>query len=572
MIELSQEQKDVVELPLGPIAVTACAGSGKTRTAVHRLAQMRSRLKDDRGIVALLSFSNVAVDTFRNDYRELLAVNDSCRRVSGIEIDTVDGFIVSNILRPHGHRVMDCSRTPYLVEGREPFLSSFSVYDGTRSHPISQLRTRCTASKLEFGLGNHFQPVNASFASAALAKLGKHGAYTHAAAPYWVLKLLRAFPALLNAFARRYPQILVDEAQDIGPLHEEILQTLVKAGSVVSLIGDANQGIYEFSGADGSFLNRYGSIAGVTVRNLSSNFRSVPPILHIANALCGRKDQPERSAPETLHGAFYFPFEAGGRDAALGVFRNLMAAAKIAHSRCAVLCRSSEWASEWAGLGEEQGQGIVRWFAEAVIHRDRHGRMDKAFECACAGIIGLLEDRYQGLAARLLRGPLTSETTSLRRTIWSFVRDTTNGLPDGKLLAASEWHPLLGPRVRSLLARLATDHGMATGSNLGQRLANRALENRPLVEVPNLIEPHAPKLRVCTVHKAKGESIDAVMYVVNKSQATNLLDGPITEVGRIGYVALTRARNLFVLAIPKNAMKDLEPRLKTIGFKRAGNP
>lgn len=115
MSEISSKQKDIVELPLEPICVTACAGSGKTRTAVHRLAEMRRKLDDRHGIIALLSFSNVAVDTFRKDYFALADIRAGGLRSTGVEIDTVDGFITGNILRPHAHRTMGASRTAYLV-------------------------------------------------------------------------------------------------------------------------------------------------------------------------------------------------------------------------------------------------------------------------------------------------------------------------------------------------------------------------------------------------------------------------------------------------------------------------
>jgi superfamily I DNA/RNA helicase len=55
MMMLSEQQKTIVGLPLHPLSVTACAGSGKTKTAVYRLAEMRRLLNDDHGIIALLS-------------------------------------------------------------------------------------------------------------------------------------------------------------------------------------------------------------------------------------------------------------------------------------------------------------------------------------------------------------------------------------------------------------------------------------------------------------------------------------------------------------------------------------
>jgi hypothetical protein len=72
------------------------------------------------------------------------------------------------------------------------------------------------------------------------------------------------------------------------------------------------------------------------------------------------------------------------------------------------------------------------------------------------------------------------------------------------------------------------------------------------------------------VHQVKGESIEAVMYVANKEQIRAMIDGTNTEVGRIGYVAATRARNLLVLAVPENCIGEFEPELIECGFKKAG--
>ena len=69
---------------------------------------------------------------------------------------------------------------------------------------------------------------------------------------------------------------------------------------------------------------------------------------------------------------------------------------------------------------------------------------------------------------------------------------------------------------------------------------------------------------------AKGESLDAVLYVAAKDHVQALLAGVDSEVGRIGYVAVTRARNLLWLAVPSNALKELRPALLASGFQEAG--
>ena len=569
MTPLSDQQVSIARLPLHPLSVTACAGSGKTKTAVHRLIEMRRLLEDEHGIVALLSFSNVAVDTFRRDYVALTRNSTGQRRSFAVEIDTVDGFITTNVLRPHSHRVMGCKRTPFLIDGREPFLKNFTVYDGQRPNPTTDLRLSMDGGAFKFQVGKHVpKDVPLADAENAIAKLGKVGAYTHALARYWVLRTLKEQLFVLRALVRRYPHILIDEAQDIGPEHQSLLELMISAGSQVSLIGDPNQGIYDFSGANGAFLASYGQRTGVTEKQLNINYRSVPAILHVANKLSGRNDSSDRTTPTTLNGAFYIPFKKTEMDKTLATFRSMVTAAGVAEKDGVVVCRSADWAGTWSGGEDGQGQGIVRSFAEATIYRDKLQRFSDAFGHACAGIVGLLDEAHSDLISQLSRNPPRSEYLKLRRVIWSFVRDSEAGLPSGKLLADTQWHPLMSARTKALVARLATEFGLTVGNNLGQKLAKKALENTPLIQLPGLGQADIPRFRVSTVHKVKGESLEAVMYVANKEHVQELLNGTTTEVGRIGYVALTRARNLFVLAIPDNCLAEFEELLIEKGFQK----
>ena len=68
-----------------------------------------------------------------------------------------------------------------------------------------------------------------------IGRLGKTGAYTHDLGRYWVYRVLKERPELLTVVVRRYPYILIDEAQDIGSVHQAILQLLIDAGACVTL-------------------------------------------------------------------------------------------------------------------------------------------------------------------------------------------------------------------------------------------------------------------------------------------------------------------------------------------------
>lgn len=570
MSGLSCKQREIVELPLGPVCATACAGSGKTRTAVHRLWEVRQKLQDRHGIVALLSFSNVAVDTFRKDYYALSETRGG-PHASGVEISTVDAFITANILRPHAHRTMGASRTAYLVHGREPFLGNYKVFDGEQSHSIGQLNVRVVGNAFSYSssYGHGSRAIEEAEAQKAITKFGKTGAYTHSLGRYWAIQTLIDQPFVLRALARRYPHIIVDEAQDIGAEHENILEALRDAGVQLSSIGDVNQGIFEFAGADGKYLAGFGGNAGVVSRELTENYRSVPDIVAVANKLTGRIDTPMRAKPTYLSGAFIVPYRDNAKDALLATFQGLMGQANITADRAAIICRGAETVAAWRGGSETQGQGTLRSFAEACVERDRHGDLHRAFEHVCHGVVALLAPDHGNLLSLMSQSTASPGVRRAKHLIWAFMRDTAAGLPSSALPAAKEWHPALVERVKILLGKLETECELKPITTIGNKLAKTKLTDSPLHQIAAAQAGGPPKCRVSTVHQVKGESIEAVMFVTTKRNVRDLLDGTGTEEGRIGYVALTRACDLFVLAVPAAALAGFEAELLEKGFNKA---
>lgn len=553
----SDEQRAVINAPLSALSVTACAGSGKTATAVRRLIAIRQQMGNNRGRVALLSFSNVAVKTFNDSYAQLAAdlPDDANRR--RVEVDTLDGFFTQHILRPHAHRTMESGQTAYLVSGSEAFLDGFRCWRD-EGHPIA-IKDVCVgveAGAFVFFTGTEDRRVNLDFQATrnVVKKLGRCGAYTHELGRYWVYQTLRQQPAVLRALVARYPQLVVDEAQDLGSLHQAILELLIKAGVQVSLIGDVNQGIYGFAGADGQFLNTYWDREGVIEHRLTRNYRSLPSIVSVANTLCGRNDEPDRLA---ANGGAYF---AGYRESQLpklfDAFKAAVHELGMTNEDAVVLSRGAARAAVLSGKLPPPGQGTVALFAEGALLRDQQGKYRDSFKLVCRAVVGLLEQPPNGLCSELIATPKEEWVFKLRRLLWTFVRNSKTGLPCSTLPAKAEWHPALMANVRSLLKSIEGQLGLKHTATLGNKLARKGLENCPLAgETQN--EAMGPGVRVDTVHQVKGESIGAVLYVTKKSNVEALLKGTGTEEGRIGYVAVTRARNLLWIAVPQAALKEL---------------
>jgi superfamily I DNA/RNA helicase len=106
-----------------------------------------------------------------------------------------------------------------------------------------------------------------------VTELMKLGFYTHAQRIYWACRLLFDRPHIANLVAKRFPEIVVDEAQDTNVWLLILLNFLRERGTRITLIGDPDQCIYEFSMADVTSLLALKEKWDIPEKPLSQSFR-----------------------------------------------------------------------------------------------------------------------------------------------------------------------------------------------------------------------------------------------------------------------------------------------------------
>jgi superfamily I DNA/RNA helicase len=548
-LELTDEQKAIIEAAPISMAVLACPGSGKTSTAVRRLAELRRRLAASRGYVLLLSYSNVAVNTFRTEYRELTGRAGDDDRVV---IQTMDSFITTYLLRPHGARVMECNRTPYLVVGNEPFMANYAVGQGKERLGLEDVLLDRSANQTVFHRrfnGGGSQPLNVVTQNEAIdkaKKLAKVGGYTYALGRAWALSLLKKEPRLAAAVARRFPQILVDEAQDVGCFEGELLDLLGRSGSVVSLIGDAHQSIYGFNFATGAYLREFALREGVLSLSLSQNRRSIPAIVSLANALATTDSKPFREKSERLSGAYYWRYEKDKIPQFMSAWATAVKAASYDLGEVAVLCRAKSLLASVSPGVDEMGQSAVKHFATAAVAREQRGDIATTLE-HCARLI------------------------AMRRLLWALIRNPSSGIPLGTLEAKNQWLPALKKNLADWLCVVESTTEYRRVDTWTSRVTTANLPDAGPLVATDFGQNEWSWLRFGTVHSAKGEGIPAVMYLTSKSHLDALVAGTKTEDGRIGFVAVTRARDLLVIAIPNSTAPAVIAALEHFGLVEWGH-
>lgn len=569
-MKLSEQQQQIVNSELNSMRIIACAGSGKTETAIQKLIKLRSDMADNRGFITLLSFTNTAVKTFRDRYSSLTSRNTD-RFKNRVCIETIDSFITANILRPHSFRIMGCKSSPFLISGKESFLKNkgfqywYTLPSGktlpVKNENINNVTLRLKNKNIEF----IYRYNNISYLITnginVTESLGKIGAYTHELGKYWVLCTLIQNKNLLSAIIKRFPIIIVDEAQDIDLLHSLILELLYKAGCKLILIGDPNQAIFEFSGANGNFLKLFEEKI-IESYPLSINYRSVSKIVSMANLISKRNDKVYRQQDNANYGIYYALYDENNMENLVDIFISKVEEIGLNLDNSAVLYRSRSGINQLLGT-TEFGQGQTKLLALATIKRDKHKKYKEAFDIVVKCISGLLPSLPNNFVELLNHDP---KFKHLKQLFWIFIRDPSTGLPLGNLLAKQQWHPALKLNISNLLKEIENNYGFRPQGAIGNIISSKNLPNKPLITNSAMFKR---TIRVDTVHQVKGENLDAVLYIpTERIHLKEMINGTEKELGRIGYVALTRAKNLFVIGIQKEWYSDFTKPLASLNIEQ----
>ena len=297
---LNPAQLEAVTAPDGPVLVIAGAGSGKTRTIVHRLAWLA-----EQGVPA----SDMLLLTFtRKASREMLlrATDLLGYSIGGVHGGTFHSFAFS-VLRQYRPAWaegpvtgMDSADSASAIQQCKERLK---VGKGDRSFPKTQtiIGLLSKARNKEISIGDvlqrdaqHLLPHADALESIGEAYRGyrrQHGLLDYDDLLFELEDLLKGDPeagreGLAERFRERYRYIMVDEYQDTNRVQARLVRLLAGEAGNVMAVGDDAQSIYAFRGADvRNILDFPKLFPGTRVIRLEENYRSTQPVLDVANAV-----------------------------------------------------------------------------------------------------------------------------------------------------------------------------------------------------------------------------------------------------------------------------------------------
>ena len=297
---LNEAQREAVTAGEGPLLVIAGAGSGKTRTIVYRLAWLVEQGCDASSML-LLTFTRKAAQEMLDRASILLE-----QQLMGVQGGTFHAFAFSVLRRwqPEwllergaGLSVMDSADSASAIQHCK---AALNIGKGDRSFPRTQTvisllsKARNKEMELEDVLRREAQHLLPH--ASDIIRLGEaYAAYRreHALLDYDDLlfeleAMLKERPDVLDAQRRRFRHVLVDEYQDTNRVQARLVRLLAGEGEKagVMAVGDDAQSIYAFRGATvHNILDFPKLFPGTRIVRLEENYRSVQPVLDVANAL-----------------------------------------------------------------------------------------------------------------------------------------------------------------------------------------------------------------------------------------------------------------------------------------------
>ena len=544
--DLDDEQREAVQAPRGPVCVLAGAGTGKTRTITRRIAYLVAAGHVAPGQVLAVTFTSRAAGEMRARLRSLDLESGAGAGTGGVQAVTFHAAARRQLQYFWPRLVGDT--------GWELLDSKFGVVAQAANRAAMQASTddvRDLAGEIEWAKSSLISP---EAYPDAVAKVGRDIPFDAARiaavyAGYEAMKARRDGTTLLDfddlllhtaaaiendaavaqEFRDRYRCFVVDEYQDVTPLQQRVLAAWLGDRDDLTVVGDANQTIYSFTGATPGYLLDFSRrFPEAAVVRLERDYRSTPEVVSLANRVIA--NARGRMAGSRLH-------LVGQRDSgpvpSFSEHPDEVAEATAVAKAIKRLIGSGTAASEIAVLYRINAQSEV--YEEALTE--------------------------VGIAFQVRGGEGFFSRQEIRQALLALQRAAERGVADGEEL---------GPLVRALLEPLGLTAESPSGARARERwealvaLAELVVEEvaaRPTLDLRALVAElrqradarHPPVVQgvtLASLHAAKGLEWDAVFLVgladgtlpISHALTHGAESEPVEEERRLLYVGITRAR------------------------------
>lgn len=298
---LNERQREAVESTEGPLLIVAGAGAGKTKTLTHRIMRLIENGVDPRSILAV-TFTNKAAKEMADRVRLLIQGEKGSPFMSTFHALCV--FILrenaSSIGYPRHFRILDKEDSLSIVKRAMDELGiSHKEHEPRKILSAISREKNNMVSRSAYAekARDPFRRIAAQVWSRYADLCKKSHAFDFDDLVAKTVELFRSHPEVLEGYQNRWRYIHIDEYQDTNTAQYELVSLLAKKYKNIAVVGDADQSIYGWRGADfTNMLNFERDYPGAVVVVLEENYRSTQTIIAAANEVIQKnRERTEKS-------------------------------------------------------------------------------------------------------------------------------------------------------------------------------------------------------------------------------------------------------------------------------------
>lgn len=545
--------------------VIAGPGSGKTKTLTTAMA--RSFVEDvlePRGL-ACITFNNECAIELENRLRYLGII-----RNDRIFIGTVHSFALTQIITPYAKCFPGLLKNDFRVATVEEcnaaihqaYLKTINENENPSDRwrfADEKRRRDVDRTSLEWRGKN---PELADFIESYESELRSQGLIDFEDMPLIAYRMVKDNPWIREALSAKFPVLFVDEYQDLGhALHELVLLLCFQSGIRLFAVGDIDQSIYGFTGANPSLLESLTNRKNVTTIKLRFNYRSGTNIINASMGALGEERNYE-GIPDAPDGKISYHKINGGHEEQAKCIAEQLVPNLISDGfkieEIAVLYRAAWLGDKVAEALKAMSISYIRTDGNALIKRS--SQLARFIEACAKWVTGgwiYADPSYSSLlnqALRLVYGQRTSEIerSVLSMQLISFLKTSITANESTHVWLNRFWRDLINPW--KLIARNVHQEWDIVSTLISKTDPSENLD-MPLNLFSGRIDGSG-RMTLSTLHSAKGREFDAViLFGINEGDLPNWRDlkneRATREARRLFYVGVTRPRMQLSLVFEK---------------------
>ena len=289
--DLNAAQREAVTYVEGPLLVYAGAGSGKTKVITYKIAYLIDAIEIRPSQILAVTFTNKAAQEMKErtekiineDIKDLYigTFHSICARILRKEIKLI-GFDSNFSILDEDDSMSVIKEIMKDLNIDPKYVNPYEIKDRISKAKMNLIN----AEEFEKEKGDYFEDIVSRIYTRYEKTLRTNNSLDFDDLIFFTIQILNENPQVLHYYQTKFRHILVDEYQDVNKMQYEFIKLLALKTRKFTLVGDDDQSIYSFRGANVEFMQKiFEDFPEIKEVKLEKNYRSPQEVLDVANKL-----------------------------------------------------------------------------------------------------------------------------------------------------------------------------------------------------------------------------------------------------------------------------------------------